>query len=202
MSKDIVIGIQVAMDSSYYNRTGDPLPWIDITKIALVNIAKKFQDKYGDYVDIRIADDYIDVAAVVGIFGNIFGNVILFQIGHTLLENLHLKNPDNLVLVSDQWGMHYKFKPRYRAPPPGVLLFALSADKRVELKNYASQIQVDFGSTGCLFSKSSGDCVIPDDIHKLMQECLGVRLIKDCRMFKLCDPYEDDKAMRELDRMF
>jgi hypothetical protein len=202
MSKDIVIGIQVAMDSSYYNRTGEPLPWVDITKAALSNIAKKLQDKYGDSVEIRIADDYIDVAAIVGISEHIFGNVILFQIGHTLLENLHLKNPDNLVLVSDQWGMHYKFKPRHRSPPPGVLLFSLSGDKRVELKNYASKIEFDFGSTGCLFSKSTDACVIPDDIHKLIQECLGVRLKKDCRLFKLCDPYEDDKAMRELGRMF
>lgn len=204
MSKDIVIGIRVFMDSDHYNRTGDPLPWIDIPKLTLSNIAQKIKDKYGDSVNVRIADDYIDVAAVYGISKMMFfSNVVIFGLGHTLLENLSRKNPDNLVVVSDEWGAHYKFQPRHRAPPPGILLFTMSGNSRVELKHYAAKVDTDFASSGNLFSKGSYvNCLIPDDIHKVMQDCLKVRLLKDCVLFKLCDPYEDDLAMREIGRMF
>jgi hypothetical protein len=203
MSKDIVIGLQISMDSNHYNNTKEPIPWLDIPSLRLADVANLLQQKYGSTSKILIADDYLDVAAIYTAGKSPFSNAIIAGLAHTLLENLHMAVDDNLIPASGDWNLHIELKPRHRAPPPGVLLFAISAASRKDLKLFSYVMHEDFKSHGDFFSKnsSSRDAVLPDDIHSQIERTLGMRIINECRIFKIVDPYEDSKAMRELDRI-
>jgi hypothetical protein len=204
MNSAIVIGIQTVLDSKYYERTNRSLPWINIPTLNLGEIPKILQSELGESGKIFIADDYIDMAAIFTISKSLLQGAIYAELANTLLDNAHKATEEKIIPASKNWNStHREFKPRHSAPPPGILLFAILANKRNDLKTFASMIEEYFQSPNNIFSnsKTKGDSILPEIIHAEIEKTIGIKIIKECNIFKIVDPYADSKAISAISRM-
>jgi hypothetical protein len=100
--------------------------------------------KSGDKVDVRCANDYLDIVTLEAALPVI--NQLSQYCKHTVGESSSRPRKNKAIDVSSQWSEKFPVMDRSEAPPPGILFFTVTGSTIVTVGVWMHVLQLCFGT--------------------------------------------------------